>query len=89
MLSAIQTAYYKQARNPSDYEVLYELADSLDLDVEQFKKDIYSVEIDNELMDNNRPSRSVVTPDRCQDHRHDRAIDQRFTRARRHPVFSG
>jgi len=42
MTKAIQTAYYLQARNPSDIETLVELADELGLDVAQFKQDIAS-----------------------------------------------
>ncbi len=36
MTRAIQSAYYEQARNPSDDETLIRLADDLGLDVERF-----------------------------------------------------
>ena len=43
MTTAIQNAYYQQARNPSDIETLVELANELGLDVRKFKEDISSV----------------------------------------------
>lgn len=42
MLSAIQQAYYQQARNPSDYSVLIQLAEEIGLDHRQFKADLLS-----------------------------------------------
>ena len=42
MTTAIQNAYYQQARNPSDIEILVELANELGLDVGKFKEDISS-----------------------------------------------
>lgn len=45
MIDAIQNAYYQRAMNPSDEETLLQLAKELKLDVEKFKKDIYSEEI--------------------------------------------
>lgn len=50
MLKLIQQAYYLDAKNPSDYNVLYELSKKLDLDHNQFVRDINSEEINNELM---------------------------------------
>jgi len=49
MINAIQQAYYTQARNPSDYSVLYELAEETGLNKQQFKLDIHSTEVNNEL----------------------------------------
>jgi putative protein-disulfide isomerase len=49
MNKAIQTAYYQQARNPSDDSTLLELAAELGMDVEQFRADLYSDEIQNAL----------------------------------------
>jgi len=49
MISAIQEAYYIQSLNPSDYPVLYQLAQNLDLDIEQFKANIHSPQIQKEL----------------------------------------
>ena len=40
MIEAIQTAYYLEARNPSDRATLIELAQDLGLDVEQFAHDL-------------------------------------------------
>lgn len=49
MNKAIQTAYYQQARNPSDDSTLLELAGELNMDVEQFRADLHSREIQDEL----------------------------------------
>lgn len=49
MIDAIQRAYYLRAMNPSDIETLERLAVELDLDVEQFSRDIHSAEIEEEL----------------------------------------
>lgn len=38
MTSAIQRAYYREARNPSDEETLVALADELGLDVDRFRR---------------------------------------------------
>ena len=51
MFDAIQRAYYREARNPSDIETLTAVAGSLSppLDVERFERDIGSPEIEAEL----------------------------------------
>lgn len=49
MNKAIQAAYYKQARNPSDDSTLLELAEELAIDVEQFHADLHSDETEKEL----------------------------------------
>ena len=49
MINAIQKAYYTNARNPSDYSVLYELANETGLNEQQFKLDIHSSNINDEL----------------------------------------
>ena len=46
---AIQTAYYLQARNPSDLTMLAGLANELGLDVELFKQDIASADTQQKL----------------------------------------
>ncbi|NOQ88490.1 MAG: DsbA family protein, partial [Gammaproteobacteria bacterium] len=51
MLLAIQQAYYLQAKNPSDLDVLIELADKIGLNTEQFSNDIVSDGCQNALMD--------------------------------------
>ena len=48
MLSAIQSAYYTQAKNVWDATVLAELADELGMDVEQFARDLDSVRAQHE-----------------------------------------
>lgn len=50
MLQAIQHAYYLQAKNPSDDEVLISLAADLGLDVEKFSSDLNS-EACREILD--------------------------------------
>jgi putative protein-disulfide isomerase len=44
MALAIQHAYYLQARNPSDTEILMELAEEIELDVDRFSRDLHSEE---------------------------------------------
>ena len=54
MIKAIQNAYYQRAMNPSDEDTLVQLAKELKMDVEQFKKDLYSeniIKLFNEKMD--------------------------------------
>ncbi len=41
MIHAIQTAYYLQAKNPSDDEVLIHCAESLELDIPRFRQDLH------------------------------------------------
>jgi len=50
MINAIQTAYYLNAQNPSDLDTLISLANTLGLNVEQFKADINSEETRNQLL---------------------------------------
>ncbi len=49
MTEAIQTAYYQQARNPSDLDTLVELAAELSLDVAKFEQAIQSGEVEDQL----------------------------------------
>ncbi|WP_254693636.1 DsbA family protein [Shewanella sp. MEBiC00475] len=49
MISAIQQAYYLQAQNPSDIEVLCTLAESLDMNAAMFKQQLLSEDIDQQL----------------------------------------
>ncbi|MDQ6958238.1 MAG: DsbA family protein [Mariprofundaceae bacterium] len=51
MIHAIQEAYYLQAHNPSDDGILIGLAEHLELDTEQFHKDLNTTEIQKQLMD--------------------------------------
>ncbi len=41
MIHAIQTAYYLQAKNPSDDEVLVHCAATLELDIPRFRQDLH------------------------------------------------
>ena len=50
MTKAIQQAYYREALNPSDKEILISLAEKLGLNKQQFISDIESNEVDDELM---------------------------------------
>ena len=49
MTFAIQQAYYLQARNPSDYSILIELAGEIGLDAHSFAEDVRSIETDELL----------------------------------------
>lgn len=59
MIRAIQSAYYVQARNPSDLDVLIQLADENGLDLKQFKNDIISQRIEDQLMEDIKFSRQL------------------------------
>jgi len=50
MISAIQQAYYLNARNPSDDEVLIDLAGDLELDKDQFANALNSAETQSALL---------------------------------------
>jgi putative protein-disulfide isomerase len=49
MILGIQTAYYLQARNPSDLSTLTAIANEIGLDQSQFETDIQSESVENEL----------------------------------------
>ena len=49
MTLAIQKAYYLNARNPSDYETLIELAEEIGADKNKFSEDVISSETDRIL----------------------------------------
>ncbi len=49
MILAIQTAYYLEARNPSDVPVLTRLAEQEGLDIETFTADLQSSDTEQEL----------------------------------------
>jgi putative protein-disulfide isomerase len=49
MNTAIQRAYYTEARNPSNEETLIELADEIGLDVAAFREALRSEDVDREL----------------------------------------
>jgi putative protein-disulfide isomerase len=52
MISAIQRAYYLQAKNPSDTAVLVELAEAIGLDKIQFSKALNSTGVEQSLVEN-------------------------------------
>ena len=49
MFDRIQHAYYLEAKNPSEIEVLCTLAVELDIDEEKFRADMASIEVEAEL----------------------------------------
>jgi len=49
MLEAIQHAYYRQARNPSEPETLIEIAAEIGLDRGQFASDLKSAQVEEQL----------------------------------------
>ncbi len=51
MFEAIQRAYYREARNPSDAEVLVALAGEIGLDTRRFARDLASLEIEQQMQD--------------------------------------
>ena len=59
MTTAIQTAYYKNAKNPSDMVILLELADNIGLDTDLFTKDIDSPETQATLLSEIKYARSL------------------------------
>jgi putative protein-disulfide isomerase len=58
MILAIQKAYYLQAMNPSDREILLELASGLNMNREQFSSDLISESSEMELQAQIRQSRA-------------------------------
>ncbi|UJF20025.1 DsbA family protein [Vibrio sp. SS-MA-C1-2] len=59
MYAAIQEAYYLQAKNPSDDEILIAAAASIALDIECFKLDYYSETLNQEFGDELKFARSI------------------------------
>jgi len=59
MTEAIQQAYYRQARNPSDTSTLTELSKELGLSVQKFQNDLRSIEVDNILREEINLSRAL------------------------------
>ena len=59
MISAIQHAYYLNAKNPSDIAVLVECAELIGLDAETFKRLMTSDEINEELSQHLNASRNL------------------------------
>ncbi|MCG9647906.1 DsbA family protein [Vibrio brasiliensis] len=59
MLAAIQNAYYLQARNPSDNDVLIDLANDIGLDVARFEADLLSEDLNLQFMQELEFARSI------------------------------
>lgn len=59
MINAIQRAYYLEAKNPSDDEVLLALASQAGLDMTRFEEDYRSVQLNQSLLDEIRFSRQI------------------------------
>ena len=59
MTLAIQEAYYLEARNPSDYETLINLAEEIGADKNKFSKDVRSTETDKTLEEEIQQSKSL------------------------------
>ncbi len=59
MVSAIQKAYYLEAKNPSDDHILLELAQDLGLNIERFKEDYFSDALNQALFDEIKYARSI------------------------------
>ncbi|WP_220718003.1 DsbA family protein [Agarivorans litoreus] len=59
MIVAIQQAYYLDAKNPSDLSVLIDLAEGLNVDLERFKTDISSEQLNANLLEEIQFARSL------------------------------
>jgi putative protein-disulfide isomerase len=59
MIIAIQQAYYRNARNPSDDTVLMDLAVQLGLHIDQFKVDLQTAATQKQLMQEIRQSQDL------------------------------
>jgi len=59
MINAIQTAYYLNAKNPSNLDTLYQLADEVNFNKNQFIKDINSEKVETILKKQIKLSRDI------------------------------
>ena len=59
MTEAIQEAYYRDARNPSDHDTLVRLAEEIGLDVKRFDADLTSDQTQQQLLDEIDTARSI------------------------------
>ena len=59
MIIAIQQAYYLNAQNPSNEDVLIKIANDLGLDTERFKKDLRSTKVDETLLNEINLAQSI------------------------------
>ena len=59
MINAIQQAYYLNAQNPSNEDVLIKIANDLGLDTERFKKDLRSTKVNETLLNEIKLAQSI------------------------------
>ena len=59
MINAIQKAYYLNAQNPSNEDVLIKIANDLGLDTERFKKDLRSTKVNETLLNEINLAQSI------------------------------
>ena len=59
MIYGIQKSYYLEAQNPSNEDVLINIAKNLNLDIEKFKMDLKSSQINEILLDEIKLTRSM------------------------------
>ena len=59
MINAIQQAYYLNAQNPSNEDVLINIANDLGLDTERFKKDLRSTKVNETLLNEIKLAQSI------------------------------
>jgi putative protein-disulfide isomerase len=59
MINAIQQAYYLNAQNPSNEDVLIMIATDLGLDTERFKKDLRSTKVNEALLSEIKLAQSI------------------------------
>jgi len=59
MINAIQKAYYLNAQNPSNEDVLIKIANDLGLDTERFKKDLRSTKVNETLFNEINLAQSI------------------------------
>lgn len=59
MINAIQQAYYLNAQNPSNEDVLIKIATDLDLDTERFIKDLRSTKVNETLLNEIELAQSI------------------------------
>ena len=59
IISGIQKSYYLEAQNPSNEDVLIDIAENLGVDTEKFKIDLHSSQINEILIDEIKLARSM------------------------------
>ena len=59
MINAIHQAYYLNAENPSNEDVLMKIANDLGLDTEKFKKDLRSTKVNETLLNEINLAQSI------------------------------